>query len=61
MKFAKDGFVQWLALYAISIAWFGGIGRLVIYSSEHILTKIFFIGGLLVIALYVFVKLHEKG
>ena len=60
MKFAKDGFVQWLILYAISLAWFGGIGNLIIESSEHILTKIFFIGGLLVIALYLFTKFHKS-
>ena len=61
MKFLKDDFVKSMILYAVSLAFFGGVGHLVIDSSEHILIKVFFIIGLLVLGLYFFNKLHEKG
>ena len=50
----KD-FILSLLWYALSVAWFGGVGRMIIDSDESIIIKAFFFIGLLLLALIYFV------
>ena len=60
MKFMRDEFAPSLLLYILSLAWFGGVGHSIISSDEPIIFKIFYILGLLILAIRVFVSLHES-
>lgn len=61
LKFLKDEFFQSLILYALYLAWFGGIGNLILSSDDPIIFKIFFLVGLLILALKFFNYLHKRG
>lgn len=50
----KDTILSLLG-YALSVAWFGGVGRLIIDSDENFIIKAFFMIGLLLLALIYFV------
>lgn len=55
----KDNFILSLLWYALSIAWFGGIGHIIIDSDESIIIKAFFMIGLLLLALIYFVRMTK--